>query len=139
MRDFNLQELGYSFQTKPLLIGGMAMEYYGLRKAGRDIDFVIMTADYVALAEKYPDSKQEIFGDLGICQGQYELWTTICLFDYSALSMGAIEQSQYKIISLEKLLFLKALGYQQEKYLNDLKLVVDKILNIQYGKESLPE
>jgi hypothetical protein len=33
MTNINLAKLHYSFQTKPLLIGGKAMEYYGLRKA----------------------------------------------------------------------------------------------------------
>ena len=36
-----LNKLNYQFQYKPLLIGGKAMEYYGLRKAGADIDLVI--------------------------------------------------------------------------------------------------
>jgi len=86
MRTFDLSELNHDFKTKPLLIGGMAMEYYGLRLAGSDVDFVVTAADYYALAEQYPEGKTEIFGDLGIRTGQYELWksfaylsTTRCL------------------------------------------------------------
>lgn len=30
-----------SFVEKPILIGGMAMEYYEMRKAGADIDLII--------------------------------------------------------------------------------------------------
>lgn len=138
MRTFELSELNYVFQVKPLLIGGMAMEYYGLRKAGADVDFVVVAADYEALAQQYPEGKTEIFGDLGIRTGQYELWKSICLFEYEALAVGAIEMDQYRIISLEKLLFLKTLGYKEPKYQADLQLVVDKILNIKYGKDSLP-
>ena len=29
------------FSEKPILIGGTAMEYYGLRKAGKDMDWII--------------------------------------------------------------------------------------------------
>lgn len=39
--NIDLSNLDFSFQARPLLIGGKAMEYYGLRQAGSDIDFVI--------------------------------------------------------------------------------------------------
>ena len=35
--NIKLEKLDYKFKYKPLLIGGKAMEYYGLRKAGVDI------------------------------------------------------------------------------------------------------
>lgn len=54
-----------SFKNKPILIGGMAMEYYEMRKAGDDIDFIITNDDYQALAEKYPDQRKDLYGDLG--------------------------------------------------------------------------
>ena len=44
--DIDLTPLDFEFSSKPLLIGGKAKEYYGLRKAGADIDFVITAADY---------------------------------------------------------------------------------------------
>jgi hypothetical protein len=52
--DINLSKLDFTFQAKPLLIGGKAMEYYGLRMAGKDIDFVIISQDYERLSHKYP-------------------------------------------------------------------------------------
>lgn len=139
MREFDLNELNYQFQTKPLLIGGMAMEYYGLRQAGADIDFVITESDYLELAKLYPDNTRELFGDKGVCIGSYELWTTICLFDYDFLTVGMIEKEAFCVITLEKLLFLKALASKEPKYQADLALIVEKILNIQYGKDSLPK
>ena len=39
--NIDLSKLNFAFRTRPLLIGGKAMEYYGLRKAGEDINFVI--------------------------------------------------------------------------------------------------
>jgi hypothetical protein len=139
VRSIKLTELGYTFSTKPLLIGGMAMEFYGLRPAGRDIDFVITRQDYEGLAALYPDHLRDLFGDLGVCVGEFEIWISICLFDYNYLSLNALERADYKIISLEKLLFLKAMGMQVPKYEADLRLIVQKILDIQYGKDTQPE
>lgn len=139
MRPIDLTSLGYTFSTKPLLIGGMAMEFYGLRPAGRDIDFVITRQDYDGLAALYPDYLRDLFGDLGVCVGEFEIWTSICLFDYAFLSSNALEGAEYKIISLEKLLFLKAMGMNLPKYEADLRLIVQKFLDIQYGKDHLPE
>lgn len=139
VHQIDLTELGYTFSTKPLLIGGMAMEFYGLRPAGRDIDFVITRQDYEGLAVLYPDHLKDLFGDLGVCVGQFEIWMSICLFDYDYLSINALERPDYRIISLEKLLFLKAMGIQVPKYEADLRLIVQKILDIQHGKDQLPE
>lgn len=132
MKNIELTRLKYKFNTKPLLIGGMAMDYYGLRKAGRDIDFIIDKVDYINLSKLYPDNKKDIFGDLGIIVYDFELWTTICSFDYNFFSENAIELKGYKVISLEKLLFLKALGMKVPKYLEDLRLIVQKILKDKY-------
>ena len=57
------------------------------------------------------------------------------LFGYELLSKRAIEEENFKVISLEKLLFLKALGISEPKYKHDLRLIVQKINKIQYGKD----
>jgi len=132
MCSIDLEKLGFEFTSKPLLIGGKAMEYYGLRKAGADIDFVITTEDYERLARKYPDDLREIGGDLGVCVFEFEIWKSICLFGYQFLSVGAIAKEEYLVISLDRLLFLKALGMKEEKYHKDLELIVDKVLQVQY-------
>jgi hypothetical protein len=62
----DLAGLDYTFRSKPLLIGGMAMEYYDLRKTGADIDFVVTVEDYEGLAARYPDSLRDLWGDLGV-------------------------------------------------------------------------
>jgi hypothetical protein len=128
----DLTKLDFEFSSRPLLIGGKAMEYYGLRKAGADIDFVITVEDYERLALKYPDHLREIGGDLGVCVFEFEIWKSICLFDYQFLSVGAVEQDAYLIISLDRLLFLKALGMKEQKYHKDLELIVDKVLQVRY-------
>jgi hypothetical protein len=128
----DLSKLNYTFLSKPLLIGGKAMEYYGLRQAGNDIDFVITTDDYERLSQQYPDHLRDLWGDLGVCVYEFEIWQSICLFDYAYLSAGAIERGAYLIISLEKLLFLKALGIKVEKYRQDLEMIVKKVLDEKY-------
>lgn len=144
MNNVNLDILKHKFKTKPLLIGGKAMEYYGLRKAGNDIDFVVIKKDFDNLAKLYPENTKDIFGDLGICIFNFEIWKTISYFDYEDLSDNAIEEKDYKIISLDKLLFMKmiAVYFQKKKkdktlyrkYSKDVDLLVDKIEDIQWKK-----
>jgi hypothetical protein len=126
--NLNLTKLKYSFKKKPLLIGGKAMEYYGLRKAGNDIDLIVDVEDIAELIKLFPNRIKDLWGDLGVCPFEFEIWKTICLFDYSYYKKGAIEKDDYLIISLENLLFMKALALKKEKYLNDLKLIVNHIL-----------
>ncbi len=139
--EIDLSRLGYTFRSKPLLIGGKAMEYYGLRQAGADIDFVVTREDYAALAQRFPDTLRDLWGDLGVCPYEFEIWTTICLFDYADLSPGAIDLGDYLVISLEKLLLLKALAMEVEKYRRDLELIVQKIRGDKYTPwwDALPE
>lgn len=54
----SLAEQKLTFQTKPILIGGMVMEYYGMRKSGADIDLVITGEDYEYLAKAYPEKEK---------------------------------------------------------------------------------
>lgn len=119
--------LDFEFSSKPLLIGGLAMEFYGLRKAGADIDFVITDEDYQRLSQKYPDSKKDLWGDLGICVQSFEIWRSINWFDYDYLSEGAVEIDKCFVVSFEKLLFMRILAMEVEKYRNDLQLMVDKV------------
>ena len=56
----------------------------------------------------------------------FELWTSICLFDYGFLAANAVELEHYAIIPLEKLLLLKALAMGLPKYEQDVRLLVKK-------------
>jgi len=132
--ELGLDVLQHEFLHKPLLIGGKAMEYYGLRKAGADTDLVIHPDDHRALIAKYPDNVKDLYGDIGICEFGFEIWNTICLFDYDYLRPNAIEEPDFLIVSLEKLLFLKALAMAIPKYHDDLEMVVGLVLNKAYGK-----
>lgn len=130
--EIDLKKLHHTFSKKPLLVGGKAMEYYGLRKAGKDIDFIAPEKDIVALIKQYPNRVKDLWGDLGVCPFEFEIWKTICLFDYEYLKEDAIDAGEFLIISLEKLLFMKTLAIKKEKYLKDTELLVDEILKEKY-------
>ena len=133
--DIGLRRLDYQFECKPLLIGGKAMEYYGLRKAGMDIDLVVHPADHAALVRKYPEHIKDLYGDIGICEFGFEIWNQICTFDYQYLKDKAVEEEDYLVISLERLLFLKALAIEVPKYHADMELIVQRILDIAYNRK----
>ncbi len=121
------------FIKKPIVIGGMAMEYYDLRKAGADIDLVISARDHARLKARYPDHVKDLHGDIGICEFGFEIWNQICRFDYEELKVGALEEASLLITSLERLLFLKTLAIKHEKYYRDVLLLVDEILKRKYA------
>jgi hypothetical protein len=108
------------FAEKPIVIGGMAMEYYGMRKAGADIDLVIADADYLALAEKYPDQRKDIYGDMGVVIGAFEIWRSINLLDYAFYLKDAIEEGNMYVVSLDRLLLMRVCAMDVEKYRKDL-------------------
>jgi hypothetical protein len=126
----NLNKLNFEFSSKPLLIGGKAKEYYQIRESGNDIDFVISEEDYERLSYKYPNNIKEIYEDFGVCKDEFEIWRSICLFEYDFLSEDAIEEEDFLIISFEKLMFLKVLAMRQPKYLKDLELMRDRMAEI---------
>lgn len=133
--NIDFDKLSYKFLYKPLLIGGKAMEYYGLRQAGADIDFVLKGDDHANLVAKYPEHIRDLYGDIGVCVHGFELWNRILLFPYEFLSLAAIEEDSFMVASLERLLFLKTLAIKVEKNEQDVRLIVDKIHAIQYGKD----
>jgi len=129
------------FSKAPIVIGGMAMEYYGIRKAGADIDLIIHDSDYQLLAEKFPGKRKDIWGDLGIVIDPFEIWRSIMLFDYDFFSQGAISHDGILVMSLEKLLFSRvcASGIKSEqtksKYEVDLELIEKHYYEIYRNKE----
>lgn len=132
--NIDLNKLNYNFVSKPLLIGGKAMEFYGLRQSGDDIDFVVTEEDLVNLLKLYPDKIRSLSGDLGVCPFEFEIWKSISYFTYDELKENAIDQKNYIVISLEKLLFLKSLTLDLEKGLEDAKLIANKIIEKQSNK-----
>lgn len=130
----DLSQLDFTFKSRPIVVGGKAMEYYGLRKAGDDVDLLVDGEDIVSLIKLYPDRVKDLWGDLGVCPDKFEIWRTINLFEYEYYRKEAVELEDFLIVSLEHLLIMKALAYKKEKYLNDLKLIADHIAKEQFKK-----
>lgn len=120
----DLSKLNYKFIKKPLLVGGKAMEYYGLRKSGNDIDFIAYEEDVKNLIKMYPNRVKDLGADLGACPFEFEIWRTIHYLRYEHLLEDAIEMPQYLIASKKNLLFTKVLAMDKEKYLKDVQMIV---------------
>ncbi|PPK79644.1 hypothetical protein BXY41_109122 [Lacrimispora xylanisolvens] len=119
----SLNEIPLSFIKKPIIIGGMAMEYYGMRKAGRDMDLIISQEDYHVLSEKYPDNKKDLYGDLGLIINKFEIWRSIALIDYDFFLKDAIDEGTVLIVSIDRLLWMRVCAMEVEKYKKDLGLM----------------
>ena len=131
--NINLRKLNFNFQDKPLLIGGKAMEHYNIRKAGSDIDFVVSKRDHAKLIKKYPNHIKDLFGDIGVIEFEFEIWNQICTFDYEFLKKDAVEEKDYLIIAIEKLLLLKSIAmHADDKYRKDTELIGNYIRNQAY-------
>lgn len=130
-----------SFIEKPILIGGMAMEYYEMRKAGADIDLIITDEDYQAFAQKYPNERKDLYGDLGMVIGKFEIWRSIAHLDYNFFEKDAIEEENILIVSIERLLWTRVCAMEVEKYRNDLELLKEyyykNYTNHKYHQEAI--
>ncbi|MFT3951322.1 MAG: hypothetical protein QM689_05125 [Oscillospiraceae bacterium] len=113
-RIIDLSQFQIKFSSKPLIVGGLAMEYYGLRKCGHDIDLIISDEDYQTLADRYPACKIDTWGDMGVRMNGYELLRSISRLDYDFFADGASEFPRYKIVSFEKLFFMTAAAVRSE-------------------------
>lgn len=108
------------------------MEYYGLRQAGVDIDLIAGKEDVANLIRQYPGRVKDLWGDLGVCPFEFEIWKSICLLTYDDLCENATDEKDYLVISLEKLLLMKALAMKVEKYFLDTQLIVQALLDKKY-------
>ena len=125
------------FTQKPILVGGKAMEYYGLRKAGADIDLIICNDDYLCLEKQYPNERKDLYGDLGVVLWPFEIWRSIALLDYDFYKANAHEYHSIMMVSFECLLFMRVIAREVEKYNNDLELMVEYVYENKRNKEYL--
>lgn len=125
----DFDKLAYTFKYKPLLVGGKAMEYYGLRKTGNDIDLIAQRDDIVELTKRFPNKVKDLWGDIGICPLEFEIWKSIRYLHYEDLQDNALEEDTFKVVSLKNLLYMKALFIENEKNYADVLLIKDFINN----------
>lgn len=123
-RIIDIQKLGFEFLDKPVIVGGLAMEYYGLRKHGDDIDFIVTDRDYQRLKVQFPNHRKDVWGDFGFLVHGFELFRSIYKFDHAHYSRGAIELTNYKMVNIDMLFRMKvfALGVAA-KHDSDVELL----------------
>ena len=130
-----------TFSEKPIIIGGVAMEYYDMRKAGEDIDLIITDDDYQSLAQQYPDQRKDLYGDMGMVIGKFELWRSIAHLDYNFFKKDAIEEDNILFVSIDRLLWTRVCAMEVEKYRGDLELIKEyyykNYTNQKYHEEAL--
>lgn len=134
-----LSMINLKFTQKPIVIGGMAMEYYDMRKSGVDIDLVVCDADYKVLADLYPEKRKDIYGDLGVVIEPFEIWRSIALLDFGFYKMGAVDEGAVQIVSLDRLLFTRVCAMEVKKYLDDIEIMKEYYYTNLRNKEFLYE
>tara|TARA_B100000963_G_scaffold322974_1_gene307426 strand:+ start:158 stop:613 length:456 start_codon:yes stop_codon:yes gene_type:complete len=131
----------YKFKDKPLLLGGGAMEYYNLRKTGKDLDILISNRDKKALikegynlnlfggkTEKDVDSSFSNIDNLNI-----DLVITLNQYDYKFFKKRAVPhkgRNDLLVLSLEDLLMTKVFAEKyggQAKHKKDISLIIKGI------------
>jgi acyl-CoA synthetase (AMP-forming)/AMP-acid ligase II len=130
--DIEICKVPYKFLDNPLVIGGKAMEYYGLRKSGDDIDLILSERDFEALEKQMPQNAGQMDIDHCIRYRNFEMWKTIRNFGYEFYSKQAIPQNGFSVISVERLVWLKALYIKEEKSIRDLGFISDYVMRKQY-------
>lgn len=131
----DIQKLGFEFMDKPVLVGGLAMEYYGLRKHGSDIDFIVTERDYQRLKVQFAQYRKDVWGDFGVMVNGFELFRSIYKFDHAHYSLGAIELTNYKVVNIDMLFRMKvfALGVAK-KHDRDFQLLKEYYMRFQNPK-----
>ena len=117
----------HSFVKPPIVIGGAAMQYYGFRASGGDVDILVSNYDYFKIVEEGHEI-QRYSMDEGCKTEQFDVWHTIRGFDYKFYKEHAINEGEVLVMSIEKLMFLKAMAIDEEKSLNDIRIITKQII-----------
>ena len=152
-----MSKLNYEFKKAPILIGGGAMEYYGMRTTGHDFDFIISREDACQLKETYELNHfgGECFGADGFSEDmdstftqigglEIDLAVTMFQYGYEYFVKNAVPLEEYLVVLREDLLLMKCLaasnpgGWQHlptgiSKQRADMDLIIESIHTAKYG------
>ena len=152
-----MSKLNYKFKKAPILIGGGAMEHYGMRTTGHDFDFIISREDAIVLKQSYELNHfgGERFGPNGfsvdmdstftqIAGLEIDLAVTMFQYGYEYFVKNAVPLEEYLVVSREDLLLMKCLaasnpaGWEDlptgiSKQRADMDLIVESIHKAKYG------
>jgi hypothetical protein len=143
MKGINLSN--YKFKEKPLVVGGLALQFYGIREAGHDFDYVVSSEDWKILKTLHPNNinlfggktEQDVDATINLenMNEHIDLISTLYQFNHDYLQQSSIEYIEFRIISLPMLLMVKtlaAINNNDEKSKRDQQLIVDFIVSKQY-------
>ncbi len=102
-----LDRLDIALSAKPLVFGGLAMEHYGLREHGHDIDLLIGADDLAALWARFPEARKDMWGDLGLLVDGVEMFRSVYRLDAGFFGVGAVEYAHCRVMSADRLLLMK--------------------------------
>ena len=134
----------YIFKDKPLVVGGLALEYYGIRPNGEDFDYIVSPNDWNNLRTHYKDNINLVRGktekevdltiNIVVDDKKVDLISSLYQFNYDELIKDSLEHDFYRVISIEKILFIKTLAAVNNdiKSIKDQKLIVDFIVDSKY-------
>lgn len=135
----------YEFKQKPLVVGGLALQFYGIRQTGHDFDYVVSSEDWEALKTLYPNNinlfggktEKDVDATINLEKNNehIDLISTLYQFNHDYLQQSSIEYIDFRIISLPMLLMVKtlaAVNNNDEKSKRDQQLIVDFIVRKQY-------
>jgi hypothetical protein len=124
--------LDITFSDKPIIFGGMAMEYYGIRNHGDDIDFIVSNCDYLKLEKRYRNCRMDIWGDFAIKVKNYEMFRSIWCFDYDYYVNDSLDFEQFKIVSIDILFRMKVFAMDSDdKHKRDVELLKKYFMKFQ--------
>ena len=143
-----LNSVPYKFIHKPLVLGGFAMEYYGLRETIHDYDYMVSPEDWKSLKIKFPDkinlfggkTEKDVDATINLLDEKVDLISTLYQIDYNFLKKGAKEFENYYIISVDKQLLVKTLERltnKTPKSIQDTQLLTDFICLKQYSEDKI--
>lgn len=152
-----MSKLDYVFKKAPILIGGGAMEYYGMRTTGHDFDFIISREDATVLKQSYGLNHfgGKLCGPDGFCVdmdstftqiGGFEIDLAVTMFQYGYeyFVKNAVPLEEYLVVSREDLLLMKCLAASNpigwadlptgiSKQRADMDLIIESIHKAKYG------
>ncbi len=102
------------FKHKPILVGGKALEWYGIRNSGDDIDYVVHKTDYDQLC-KIEGARVNVFPDhtpgVQIVNGKHstDYFLSLYHYDYDTLKKHATKNKNVLVCSVQNLLLVKSM------------------------------
>ena len=61
---------------------------------------------------------------MGIEIGDFDMWRSFSLFDYSFFKQGSVETEYFRILSIDRLLWMKVYLMEIEKHRKDLDTII---------------